>query len=670
MAVGALTVRVSADISAMRAELKKANKQINTLSKQVRKSNKDWAKFRSLVTKAAAALASFYAVTRGIKAFTSFMSESAKMGAEIYDLSKQLGMSATEFQAFNYAMQQAGGTTSQTQDAVKTLNKIIGELKSGTSTTGADVFQQLGLDPTKLGTSNEAIQRVIESLSQIKDVQQRNAMAAKLFGEEAGRVMSGIIAKTDEYKKNLEEGLGIALGDKEVTQLKRLDGQLTKLQIVWDNFKNSIAGSAIGAAFSVALGKLSDKLADGSKEIRKMDNDTIETMGDIAGFLAVIGQFGSIVSSAFKIAGNGVALFGATAMKIFYQIKAGFLEMIKAIAGVWNDLVGEMAGALKITAGSRGADWARVLGWSDETVSKINSFANKIEGAKINLKGFDAQIKQSQMLTTVWAQGESKAAQAVVDATNTLKDNLVNPLDTFSNAKSGAIKAIKKEMKEATEQARNAGKVIDDNNGKIHRTGGAARSAGKAMKRAAKDAQSDWQKLGQMIGDKLIGAFESMFDSLMDGSKNFKDTLKDLAKEIGKMMIKILFFDKLRKAMGGLFGGVSSVGSVSAPAVTAYAKGGIVNQPTVFTHSGGVGIMGESGAEAILPLKREGGVLGVQASKPEVNVNVINNSNSNVDVKQNSDGSLDIIIAEVSKQIMFGGIVGDSIEQRYGLQKR
>ena len=45
----------------------------------------------------------------------------------------------------------------------------------------------------------------------------------------------------------------------------------------------------------------------------------------------------------------------------------------------------------------------------------------------------------------------------------------------------------------------------------------------------------------------------------------------------------------------------------------AFAKGGVVNGATFFKHRGGLGLMGEAGAEAILPLTRIGGQLGVLA---------------------------------------------------------
>ena len=58
-------------------------------------------------------------------------------------------------------------------------------------------------------------------------------------------------------------------------------------------------------------------------------------------------------------------------------------------------------------------------------------------------------------------------------------------------------------------------------------------------------------------------------------------------------------------ARGGVFAGGQEL--------TAFARGGVVNRPTVFPFSRGIGLMGEAGPEAILPLRRgRDGRLGVE----------------------------------------------------------
>ncbi|KPF52798.1 phage tail tape measure protein [Rhizobium sp. AAP116] len=60
-------------------------------------------------------------------------------------------------------------------------------------------------------------------------------------------------------------------------------------------------------------------------------------------------------------------------------------------------------------------------------------------------------------------------------------------------------------------------------------------------------------------------------------------------------------------------GGVTAFAQGGAPGrVTPFADGGVVAAPTYFPMAGGSGLMGEAGAEAILPLKRGAdGALGV-----------------------------------------------------------
>lgn len=100
-------------------------------------------------------------------------------------------------------------------------------------------------------------------------------------------------------------------------------------------------------------------------------------------------------------------------------------------------------------------------------------------------------------------------------------------------------------------------------------------------------------------------------------------------------------------ALGGMFakGGVFENGSV-----TAFANGGVVSQPTYFPMAGGqVGLMGEAGAEAIMPLKRSAnGKLGVQATTTPANVNIYNYSDNRIETIRRPDGDTDIFIRRVN----------------------
>jgi phage-related minor tail protein len=68
--------------------------------------------------------------------------------------------------------------------------------------------------------------------------------------------------------------------------------------------------------------------------------------------------------------------------------------------------------------------------------------------------------------------------------------------------------------------------------------------------------------------------------------------------------------------------------------VIPFARGGIFNRPTIFPMARGMGIMGEAGPEAVMPLTRgRDGKLGVKASggqminfNPSITINGVNKS--------------------------------------------
>ena len=67
--------------------------------------------------------------------------------------------------------------------------------------------------------------------------------------------------------------------------------------------------------------------------------------------------------------------------------------------------------------------------------------------------------------------------------------------------------------------------------------------------------------------------------------------------------------------LGSLFGFAKGGVFAGGAELTAFAQGGVVNRPTLFPFAKGVGLMGEAGPEAILPLRRgKGGRLGVEMS--------------------------------------------------------
>jgi len=117
--------------------------------------------------------------------------------------------------------------------------------------------------------------------------------------------------------------------------------------------------------------------------------------------------------------------------------------------------------------------------------------------------------------------------------------------------------------------------------------------------------------------------------------------------------------------------------------VYGYAKGGaftnsVVDTPTYFTFSQGTGLMGEAGAEAIMPLTRtQSGELGVRAiggnGGSAVSITVINNTGQEVETTERTseDGKeIEIIIGNTFKKQLNNGNFDRDFQGRYGVTKR
>ena len=137
------------------------------------------------------------------------------------------------------------------------------------------------------------------------------------------------------------------------------------------------------------------------------------------------------------------------------------------------------------------------------------------------------------------------------------------------------------------------------------------------------------------LSSGISGGLRKAFDGLIFDGMKLNDALKTVANTIVDTIYSIAM-KPVTGALGGLLAqGVAGVmgagmpfangGAFSQGRVMPFAKGGVVSSPTSFPMRGGLGLMGEAGPEAIMPLARgPDGRLGVQAGGGR-SVNVVMN---------------------------------------------
>jgi len=127
--------------------------------------------------------------------------------------------------------------------------------------------------------------------------------------------------------------------------------------------------------------------------------------------------------------------------------------------------------------------------------------------------------------------------------------------------------------------------------------------------------------------------------------------------------------------LGTILGGfLAQGGIVQGGQISAFARGGVVNRPTLFPMANGAGLMGEAGPEGVLPLSRmPNGNLGVQAGGigggGGTQVNVYNYGKEEVQENRRKDGSgkeiVDVIVGKVRDDMARGGF-DQTLSSRFG----
>jgi phage-related minor tail protein len=111
-------------------------------------------------------------------------------------------------------------------------------------------------------------------------------------------------------------------------------------------------------------------------------------------------------------------------------------------------------------------------------------------------------------------------------------------------------------------------------------------------------------------------AFGAALKGAVSGGRTLDGVLQQLAQRISTLALNAAL-KPLENALGGVLQGLTGslgglFGGGATASVTPFAKGGVVAAPSYFPNGGQIGLMGEAGAEAILPLKRGAdGSLGV-----------------------------------------------------------
>lgn len=305
---------------------------------------------------------------------------------------------------------------------------------------------------------------------------------------------------------------------------------------------------------------------------------------------------------------------------------------------------------------------------------------NQYKTLKLEVERANASLQNSMGIS--WRNVSSTISSSLSQAITTPLQQGENALERFGNVALNTIQAIAQQMissglsKLFQEGAQNDGllsNILGGNQGTM--TGAAAPISAvsdelKNILAQAPQAAASIASIGtsQTAALTAMSGTSGVIASAMSGYASAATAAGQLAASLTQAAIAQAAYSAAlvpiagavlapvaATATGAAIGTANILASAGmlASRVTAFADGGIVDKPTYFPMKGNrMGLMGEAGTEAIMPLRRTpDGRLGVEAQVQQPNITIYNQSGASVETVQRPDGDTEIFIRKVNNAL-------------------
>ena len=303
------------------------------------------------------------------------------------------------------------------------------------------------------------------------------------------------------------------------------------------------------------------------------------------------------------------------------QLTDALLPALNTIVGVFSELFSaenDFSGFFKaIEIGIRGIAIGifATVKLVDEVIRVIAAAAQKVQSFFDNIKippfvqkllggaGNIAKDLGNKFKTTTKSNLTSLFGE---DFTKGFSDRFTESFNKIQELFSGTTNAPATYFQDIKDSVDDAGDSID-------------KTFGQQMREKLKTFRDSIKSVQESMADVVVSGIKGMEDALVKfvetGKLNFSDLARSIIADMARIAIQQSITKPLTNFFSGLFSKSANGNAFVDGQIQKYAYGGIVNKPTMFPMRNGMGLMGEAGAEAILPLRRgANGKLGVESS--------------------------------------------------------
>lgn len=516
--------------------------------------------------------------------------------AEISDQARMAGLSAKAFQEWKYVAEQARIPVDAITDGLKELQLRADEFAVTGKGSAAEAFQRLGLTPeevkTKLKDPTELMLLLIERTRQLKDTAAGIRIFDELFGGTGGERMVSLIAQGEAGIRSqikAANDFGHVLSDEVIAKAQEIDRQFNQVSMTVGNTLKSAVVSVVSSMMDF-LETLRAVEKQRSTTIQKQINDILRQKQETAQSLREIDAADNMMSDRQKTRARAVHEQKMAQLNAEENKRISELESRPEVMN------------FKPTGGSTWTPPAYTPPPpSTSGGSKRSASVAAAERERKAVQELIAELEEELRIVNLSDAAKRASAasrQAGAAATDAERAKVIALTESIHQEEEAKRKAEEQTM--LYRDLTRAG--LDDLFG------------------ALEQGKSFWEAMGDVAVNSLKRIADSLLDDVLDNIFKVNKAASGSGGGGG-------FFSNL---LGGLFGGGGGGGFPFAPGasgVPMYAKGDafsggingfsnqVVSKPTMFAFADGAGLMGEAGAEAIMPLSRDAsGRLGVKAA--------------------------------------------------------
>lgn len=212
-------------------------------------------------------------------AATSFAISAGHQAEELSQLSSVMGIGTDTLQQYDVLLNRVGLGGQDLSLVMKTLSSKMEEAKTGTG-AAADRFRQLGIDITKVTSTDDLIRKIADSVSKFSNGTEKAAIMADLLGKGGLKFIPAFEggAAAIDGAASASQRLGATLSAFQIETLGKMDDSVDDLGLTWKRFSQQL-----GAFFAPAV----DLAVQGLTQLLSWGSHVLQELGTASGTLAI-----------------------------------------------------------------------------------------------------------------------------------------------------------------------------------------------------------------------------------------------------------------------------------------------------------------------------------------------------------------------------------------------